>query len=493
MTNGYHPPEYLDEGPPSEPPDDTPSGTTAKRSDVANAETLLRLHGENLRYVGAWRKWLAWDGRRWQLDTDALAMHYAVETTRVMLNEASQALHDLVERIKREGLTDELKDLKAEADKDFAHAAQSQAARKLASMLTVTSSFRQLATRQDHLDTDPWMLNCGNGTLDLRTGKLFPHMRSELITLVTPIAYDEDAKCPTWDAFLERVQPAAGMRAYIQRLAGYTLTGVTTEQCLAFHHGSGANGKSTFLATLHQLVGDYGTAAHPRLIFRSRGDGDRHLTERASLFRKRFVTCPETSEAMGWDEGTVKDLTGDDLITCRRMREDEWTYRPTHKLHIAGNERPIVRATDDGFWRRMHLVPWAVTIPAHERDQGLAAKLHDELPGILAWAVRGTDEWRKNRLAPPADVLAATEAYRSASDTGGLFLRAACELEDAATTSKKDFREAYEAWSREQGYEPLGARRMAEVLRRHGVQESTAREGMRVVTAWRGVRLVVSH
>jgi putative DNA primase/helicase len=287
------------------------------------------------------------------------------------------------------------------------------------------------------------------------------------------------------------------MCLYLQRLVGYTLTGITREHALAFHYGSGANGKSTFLLTLHALMGEYGRPAHPKLIFRS-PNGDRHLTERASLFRRRFVTCSETSEANAFDEGTLKDLTSEDLITARRMREDEWQFPPTHKLHLAGNERPVVRATDDGFWRRIHLVPWLVTIPEAERDHGLSAKLRDELPGILAWGVRGCAEWQRCGLAPPERIVQATREYRGASDTSAIFLGTTnMSAEDEShraemLTSKAAMRHAYEDWCREQGYEPLGARRFAEALKRHGVTDATMRVGAKVVSAWRGIRLLDS-
>lgn len=489
------PPPPDDSGP--LPPDDGPEGTTGKYTDLWAAEALYMQHGEDLRFVGGWKRWVAWDGRRWQLDTEALALHYAADTARVL---ATLAI-DLSSRIKKqmlvEGPTEKLAQDLEWADKDLKAALGLQNARKLSAMLTCATTLRELGVKYDDFDADPFMLNCANGIVRLTDGRVFPHLRNDLHTMVTPVAYDPDAKCPTWDAFLERVQPDLHMRLYLQRLAGYSLTGSTREHCLAFHYGGGANGKSTFMSAMHALLGDYAAPAHPRLIFRS-PNGDRHLTERATLFRKRFVTCPETSEATSFDEATVKDLTGGDVVAARRMREDEWKFTPTHKLHLAGNEKPIVRATDDGFWRRMHLVPWTVTIPLAERDHHLADRLRDELPGMLRWAVDGALEWQRLGLCPPEAVLAATNEYRRVSDTGGLFL-ATCALDPAAATTKKQFREAYEEWCKEQGYEPLGARRMAEVLRRHGVIEGNVRAGLwpdgrdKWTTAWKGIRIGSMH
>ena len=487
MTLELVPPPPEDSGPDLPPDGDFPDGTTGKFTDLWAAEALFMQHGEDLRYVGGWRRWVAWDGKRWQLDTDAMALHYAAHTARVLATLAIQTSQRIKKRMLAEGLTDALKDDLELADKELAAAIGLQHARKLSAMLTCATALRELAVKYDAFDADPMMLNCQSGVVRLTDGRVFPHLRDELLTMVTPVAYDPDAKCPTWDAFLERVQPEAIMRCYLQRLAGYSLTGSTREHCLAFHYGGGANGKSTFLSLLHAVAGDYGAPAHPRLIFRS-PNGDRHLTERATLFRKRFVTCPETSESTSFDEATVKDLTGGDIIAARRMREDEWKFQPSHKLHLAGNEKPIVRATDDGFWRRVHLVPWTVTIPAAERDVRLVDALRDELPGILRWCVDGAIEWGREGLAPPPAILAATEEYRRASDTGGIYL-ATYTRDNDFTISKRTFRAAYETWCEEQGYEPLGARRMAEVLRRHGVSETTKLEGIRWVAAWRGLRI----
>jgi putative DNA primase/helicase len=481
------PPDDDDFGP--MPPDDPPEGTTGKFTDLWAAEALYCQHGEDLRFVGGWKRWVAWDGRRWQLDTEALALHYAAETARVLATLAIESSDRIKKKMLVDGVTEDLKDKLEWADKELKAAIGYQSSRKLAAMLTCATHLREFATHHERFDADPMLLNCKNGIVRLDDGRFFPHLRSDLITMLAPVEYDPRAQCPTWDAFLERMQPDIHMRLYLQRLMGYSITGLASEHMMAFHYGTGANGKGTFLNTISAVVGEYARRAHPRLIFRS-PNGDRHLTERASLFRARLVTCSEASEAMSFDESTMKDLVSTDRVVARRMREDQWEFDPTHTLHVWGNEKPIVRATDNGFWRRMQLIPWLVQLEVHEWIRGFESRLvQEEGPGILRWLVDGALEWHRIGLEPPETVRLATQEYRRASDTGGLFLTA-CVRDPEFITTKKAFRAAYETWCAEQGYEPLGARRMAEVLRRHGIQETTARTGSTVAHAWRGIRLL---
>jgi len=190
-----------------------------------------------------------------------------------------------------------------------------------------------------------------------------------------------------------------------------------------------------------------------------------------------------------FDEALVKDLTGDDVIRCRRMREDFWEYVPTHKLMMYGNHKPLIRGDDEGIWRRMRLIPWLITIPENERDTQLLEKLRAEWPGILAWAVRGCIAWQTQGLREPAAVRGATKAYREESDALGEFLRLRVTFDAAATIGRRELREAYESHAKESGAEPVGAKRFAGRLREHGVSETTVRRGSSVVDGWRGVRL----
>jgi putative DNA primase/helicase len=250
-------------------------------------------------------------------------------------------------------------------------------------------------------------------TYDLKTGLARPHNREDYITKCTAVVAGGD--CPMWLAFLDRV--TAGdkeLQAYLQRMAGYCLTGVTREHVLFFLYGTGANGKGVFLNTLTAIWGDYAVTASMETFIESHND--RHPTELAHLRGARLVTAQETERGRRWAESKIKALTGGDPITARFMRQDFFTFIPQFKLVIAGNHKPSLRSIDEAIRRRFHLVPFTVTIPAAERDPELFVKLKPEWPGILGWAIDGCLEWQNQGLNPPPAVRAATDKYLAEED-----------------------------------------------------------------------------
>lgn len=477
---------------------------TAEHTDLRNAEQLIIRHADKLRSVGTWSKWLAWDRQRWNLDALGSAFECAKETARHLyaksVKECAAANKALAEAIES---MDDVRANRArrEADRateDVKHAIKTQGAGKLTAMLEVAKSDPRIVIHHEVLDADPMLLNVQNGTVNLRTGELQPHRQMDLITKLAPTVFDPNAACPTWERFLSRAMAGnVELVDFLQRAVGYALTGSVQEHVLFFCYGNGANGKSTFLGTLHSLLGEYSAPAPRGMLFRSRGP-DRHPTELAMLHGMRFVTCSEIEEGQAFDEALVKDLTGGDLITARRMNEDFWKFVPSHKLWLAGNHRPVVRGDDEGIWRRMRLVPFTVTIPESERDATLPERLRLELPGILAWAVRGCVQWSRSGLAAPGTVKSATAQYREENDILGQFFRERVKMDEPAVTPRAYFREAYEIWCRETGAEPVGPRRLASRLRERAAAEgvtigdTTARVEGHVVNAWKGVRLLTS-
>ena len=272
---------------------------------------------------------------------------------------------------------------------------------------------------------------------------------------------DPDASCPRWDAFLDEVfDNSVALTTYVRRTVGYTLTGLVDEHALFFLHGTGANGKTTFLNVVQALMGDYGRTAAPGLLIRR--TGEEHPTGLADLYGARFVSSVETGEGQRLDEEKIKWITGGDAIKARRMREDFFEFQPSHKLYLASNHKPIVRGTDEGIWRRLHLAPFMVQFPPERQDPDLTRKLLDELPGIAAWAVAGCREWLNRRLDPPPEVIQATQGYRSEMDVFAQWLADCCVTGDYNSARAGDLLESYREHSGQRTTAVWLGRRLAE-------------------------------
>ncbi len=470
---------------------------TAERTDLGNSERLVKLHGAGLRYVPEWGKFAVYNGTCWAVGDSSTALSLATDTARAMFAAAVAAL----ERCgKAAGADDEGRSKKlAAAQRAIAWAIKSQAASRLHAMLDLAKADPSVVAHHHELDVDVMLLNCQNATIDLRTGKPRAHRPEDLITKLAPVIFDPRAKCPTWERFLARsMRDNAELLAFLRRLVGYTLTGSIREHVLGFFFGDGANGKSTFIRIAHALFGSYAARAPRGMLFKAKGE--KHTTDITTLHGARFVSCAEVEEGEAFDEALVKDLTGGDPITARRMREDNWTFPPTHKLFLAGNHKPSVRGDDEGVWRRVLLVPWTNTIPEAERDADLAEKLLAELPGILNWAIAGCLEWQASGLGVPPLVREATAAYREESDPVREFFDLWCVFgaTEEAKVARRVLRKRYEAYCDENGAHPVGAHKFASRLRRR-IAKDAGYEGADQETkvrvdgvpndAWRGVRL----
>ena len=296
------------------------------------------------------------------------------------------------------------------------------------------------------LDCDPFVLNVLNGTVDLRTGRLHPHRRENLLTKLAPVSYSPLATCLLWLKFLDRIMDGnQELITYLQRVVGYGLTGDVSEQCLWFFHGTGANGKSTFLTTLLAILGDYGMQSVSDLLMVKNHES--HPTERADLLGKRFVATIETEEGNRVAEALMKQMTGGDKIRARKMRQDLFEFEPTHKIVLAANHKPTVRGTDLAAWRRIKLIPFTVTIPEAEKDKSLPERLKTELSGILAWAVRGCLDWMREGLAEPDKVRQATTDYQSEQDSVQGFIDECCVIHPDRRVKASDLLEKFHSWS----------------------------------------------
>jgi putative DNA primase/helicase len=400
-------------------------------SDYTNALAFVLEHGHLVRYCYPWKAWLVWTGTHWERDMSGRVMRLAKQTVKRLARHA-EALDD------------------AEAKALMAHVKSSLSTVKLKALIECAQSEPGIAVQPEDLDTHRWLLNCRNGTLDLRTKTLRAHDRADLLTFVLPVDYDALATCPTWETFLTRIMAGnTALIAFLQRAVGYALTGVIREHVLLILWGTGRNGKSTFLNALRTLLAAYAMKAPSELLMVSAND--RHPTERADLCGKRFVAAIETEQGRRLAEVFVKEATGGDPIRARRMREDFWEFQPTHKVFLATNHKPIIGGTDHAIWERIRLVPFTVTIPPEEIDTTLPAQLELELPGILAWALRGCTMWQEQGLGVPDEVKEATAGYRSEMDVLGQFLDECCVLGPNYRTKASDLYACYKTWCEQQG------------------------------------------
>ncbi len=404
-------------------PDETNDGTEDGArppafTDDALALRFAELHAGDLRYVAAWHRWLSWDGTRWQFDDTLFA-------------------YDLVRKVCR------AESAQCNKPKDASVLAS---AKTVAAVERLAKADRRLAVTVDQWDVDQWSLNTPDGVVDLRGAQQNLHRPRDFMTKITAVA--PDAACPTskWDAFLDRITGGdSDLIGFLKRMAGYALTGSTQEHALFFLHGTGANGKSTFIYAITAVAGDYHRAAPIETFTASHNE--RHPTDLAGLRGARLVTSVETEEGRRWAESKIKTLTGGDKIAARFMRQDFFEFTPTFKLVIAGNHKPGLRSVDEAIRRRFHLVPFNVVIPLEQRDKNLGERLRAEWPGILAWMIDGCIDWQNHGLAPPLAVTSATAAYLEAEDALTAWIEEAGTRDPNAWETSTALFNSWKAWA----------------------------------------------
>jgi putative DNA primase/helicase len=436
-------------------------------TELGYAKRLVRAYGGRLRYVPAWRRWLVWDGQRWDRDESGQAARW-MKTIARQITAGTQAIPDPAER-----------------EAAYRQARKGEAAHAIAGALTLAGTEHPVVAVPASFDPDPFLLNCPNGTLDLRTMGLRRHDPADLITKVTRAACRPAADGPEWAKFLDRVQPDPDMRGYLARLTGHALEGRVTEHLLPIHHGDGANGKSTFFDAVLAALGDYAAPADPELLT-ARTFGA-HPTGAADLFGLRLAVLHESDRGRYLAEGTVKRLTGGDQVKARRMREDFWSFTPSHTFAMLTNHKPTVSGTDEGIWRRLRLIPWTVVIPGAEQDEQLGDRLALELDAVLAWLLAGYAEWRARGLADPDTVTAATGAYRTESDALARFIADRCLAGPHFTAAASDLFAAWCDWCGTEGEDHGTQTAFGRALTNHGFDSS--RDSLTGRKRWKGLGL----
>lgn len=439
-----------------EPLEDLPEGAPAEQlspyTDAWLAGDFVARHKNEFRYCDETRKWLRWDGVRWVPGS---------------LQEAQNAMAVLAREASHRAAKSE-------------HRKWALSLRAVQNGTSYAAFSPDLQVKLAELDSNPWILNTPGGVVDLRTGDILPPDPALLCTRSTAVApvRSKDGPPPKWKAFLRDATGGdKALVAYLQRLAGYALTGLTTEQSFVFIWGPGGNGKGVFLNTLVRLYGEYAAVA-PMGTFVS-SYGDRHPTEIAGLAGARMVTAQETEEGRSWDEAKVKSITGGDPISARFMRGDFFVFQPTFKLIFAGNHRPHTKNLDPAMRRRLHLVPFTLQPP--KVNPHLQEELLAELPGILWWAIEGCLAWQQQGLNPPTSVIEETQSYFHDEDLLGRWLEERT-VPGKDLTSTTDLYSDWCRWCGAVGEQYGSMKSFSSAMRNHGLEQvrSRAARGFRV-------------
>lgn len=408
-------------------------------TDDGNAQLLVNHHQTEIRYCPERGKWLHWDNHRWAWD-DAGHIHELARTR--------------------------IRGIDSNGQKDvYRHRERSLSHRALRAMVDLARTDVRIVTPQATLDARPLELCTPAGTVDLLSGKLRPPHPGDLHTRSTTVGPDPERDTPRWDAFLDETFGDPTIEGYVQRLAGYSITGHVGHHRLPFLHGAGANGKSVLLEVLRRVLGDYAGTSPPAFLMAGR---DQHLTEIARLAGLRFVICSEVDPKARFDEAKVKMLTGGEALSARFMNRDLFEFTPTHHLWLMGNHQPQVSGGGESFWRRVRLIRFPRIVPPERRDPMLVETLvNEDGPGILAWIVEGARLALTHGLDDPPQVIADTSLYASEEDALGQFVEDRCHLahDVAVRTETATLRKAYLDWCNDEGHTALTPQMFGRELR----------------------------
>ena len=402
--------------------------------DTGNAQRMVDLFGNELRYCYTDKRWYYYDGRKWCVDDSGASARMADQSVEAMKAEA---------KIYEQADADEGGDMSKQFQKHMKSSRSNKAKKAMLSEV-----MHRLPVLPNQLDKHKYAFNTPGGVLNMKTGELMQHNPAQFITKISSCDYTDNADCPMWISFLNDIfDNDDDLVRYIQKAVGYSMTGSIDEQCVFFLLGSGKNGKSTFLDIVRTLMGDYAANIQPESIMVRPASGNGINSDIARLKGTRFVTTVEPNDGMRLNEGLIKQLTGDDPVTARKLYGDEFEFKPEFKLWMATNHKPIIRGTDPGIWRRIHLIPFNVQIPDEKVDKQLKSKLLGEMPGIMHWAVEGCLKWQTEGLRMPKTVYNAVKEYRGEMDVISGFLESCCIQNDKSGEVKAgDLYAVYARW-----------------------------------------------
>lgn len=440
-------------------------------TELGHAKRFIRLYGQDFRYCPEFKSWFCYTGTHWRVDTEGTVIR-AAKTLGARWRSAISELYP-------DANGKELAEL-------LAPAKWLESRRGLESLLVLASSEPGVSVSVSSLDSNPYLLNLKNGTLDLQGAELRLHRREDLITKILDVDLDFSAACPCWEATLERIfRSNPDAIPFLQRLAGYSLTGSTKEQVFFLFQGSGANGKTTVATTLLSLLGPYAQATPMETLMK--GQNSSIPNDVARLRGARLAVASECEGSQALSEAKLKQLTGQDRLIARFLYREYFEFDPTHKLVMLVNQLPEITQGGHAIWRRALVVPFLETILPEEQDKDLMEKLRGERAGILRWCLEGYVEWAAQGLQPPLSVLTASTTYREEMDNVGGFIEAECDVGDDLEVSKANLFESYFAWCERNAETSVDNRTFLRRLKERGFKEHRIARQRR----WRGLRLKV--
>lgn len=402
--------------------------------DTGNAQRFADLFGEQVRYCYTDKRWLYYDGRKWCTDMTGTVKRLADRAAEAMKAEA---------KVYAQMDADEGTEMLKAFEK---HMKASRSNKSKNAMINEVQHHVPILPAQT--DRYKMALNTPSGVINLKNGKVSEHDPELYLTKITSADYSDNADCPRWNAFLNDIFDGdKDLIRYVQKAVGYSLTGSTCEQCAFFLYGTGRNGKSTFLEVIRGVFGDYSANIQPETIMVRSSQSSAINSDIARLKGARLVTSVEPNEGVRINEGLLKQLTGDDVVTARKLYGDEFEFRPEFKLWMATNHKPIIRGTDTGIWRRIHMIPFTVQIPPDKADRNLKYKLKAEMTAIFRWMVDGCLLWQREGLKMPRAVLESVREYRREMDMISAFIEDRCEVGKGLSVQSSRLFAAYSEWA----------------------------------------------
>ncbi|MDY6835510.1 MAG: phage/plasmid primase, P4 family [Chloroflexota bacterium] len=435
-------------------------------TDVGNSERFIDWCGGDVHYSYDLHRWLVWNKSIWAIDPGGRVTKKAIDMAKGMYAQASQT----------EG--------KEERKKLVTWALKCEGMSKIKPMLELARTLEGVPISLDKLDSHQMLLGCPQTTVDLSSGDKLQSKRENLITKTTTVDLCPTANCDMWQAFLIEIMDGNEyLIDFLQRAIGYSLTGDTSERCMFILWGSGANGKSTLLQVISQIMGDYAMQTPTETLMIRRQETIPN--DIARLKGARFVMATESGVGQQLNESVIKQLTGGDMVSARFMHGEWFDFLPSHKLWLATNHKPTIKGTDKAIWDRIRLIPFTVSIPDDRQDKHLASRLMDEASGILAWAVQGCQAWQKRGLGMPREVIHATQAYRAEQDLLGDWLEQCCTLGPLQSVEGAALYKNFTEWALENGERPISNNQLGALLKERGFERYHTMHGKK----WSGLSI----